>query len=79
MGASSALGGIFIYRRPMVATYEIIRQGGRDLHLISIGPALLELLLALAGCVSICEECYHGYEVFGHPYIVEEPCREGTG
>ncbi len=68
-GSVICLGGISICRRPMAATYEIIRQGKRELHLISIGPALPELLLALAGCVSICEGCYHGYEVFGHPYM----------
>ncbi len=68
-GSVLCLGGISICRRPMAATYEIIRMGFRDLHLIDIAPGMPQILLALAGSASITEACWHGYELFGHPYM----------
>ncbi len=68
-GCVLCLGGISICRRPMAATYEIMRMGLRDLHLMDVGAGLPQLLLALGGSASITEACFHGHELFGHPYI----------
>jgi len=76
-GCVLCIGGFSICRRPMAATYEIMRMGLRDLHLIDIASAMPQLLLALAGSASIAEGCYHGYEVFGHPYMWRELVERG--
>ena len=68
-GCVLCLGGISICRRPMAATYEIIRMGVKDLHLIDVASGIPQLLLALSGSASIAEACWHGYELFGHPYV----------
>jgi len=68
-GSVLCLGGISLCRRPMAAAYEIIRLGIRDLHLIDIAPGMPQILLALAGSASVVEGCWHGYELFGHPYM----------
>ena len=76
-GCVLCLGGISICRRPMAAAYEIIRMGIRDLHLIDIAPGMPQVLLALAGAASITEACWHGYELFGHPYMWRNLVEEG--
>jgi glutaconate CoA-transferase subunit A len=53
----------------MAATYEIIRMGFTDLHLIDIAPGMPQILLAITGSARVVEGCFHGYELFGHPYM----------
>jgi len=50
-GSQIAIGGFTINRNPMGLTYEIVRQGIKDLHLVchSNGQAL-DILIG-AGCV----------------------------
>jgi glutaconate CoA-transferase subunit A len=81
-GCVLCLGGISICRRPMAATYEAIRMGVKNLHLIDIAPGMPQVLLALAGSASVTEACWHGYELFGHPYMwrnIVERGPEATG
>lgn len=81
-GCVLCLGGISICRRPMAATYEIIRMGVRDLHLIDVAAGMPQILLALSGSAALTEACWHGYELFGHPYVwrsMLEKRAEATG
>lgn len=57
-----ALGGGLSHREPMALVREIIRQKRRDLHLIGSAHGIDVDLLVAAGCVSIVEESYVGFE-----------------
>ncbi len=59
-GSQIVLGGFTIVRNPMAVTYEIIRQGIKDLHIVchSHGQAL-DVLIG-AGCVKRLEIAYGG-------------------
>lgn len=59
-GAHVSLGGFTISRQTMALTYEIIRQGIRDLHItLHSGGQALDLLVG-AGCVRSVEIAYGG-------------------
>ena len=67
-GASLAVGGWTIFRTPMAAAYEIIRQGKKDLFLnCSCNGTITDLLIG-AGCIKLCEASWHGSEVYGQGY-----------
>ncbi|KKM11154.1 hypothetical protein SY88_09925 [Clostridiales bacterium PH28_bin88] len=71
-------GGWTVVRKPMGLVYELIRQGRKDLHLVS-NPGGPEIdLLVGAGCVSLTETNYIGHEVFGHPYCFRRKIEEGA-
>lgn len=57
-GSQIAIGGFTVNRNPMALTYEIVRQGVKDLHLVchSHGQSL-DILIG-AGCVSRVEIAY---------------------
>jgi len=76
-GCVLCLGGISLCRRPMAAAYEIIRLGVHDLHLIDVAAGMPQLLLALSDKVSVTEGCWHGYELFGHPYMWRNMLEKG--
>jgi glutaconate CoA-transferase subunit A len=59
-GSQIAIGGFTVTRNPMAITYEIVRQGIKDIHLVchSHGQAL-DILIG-AGCVSRLEIAYGG-------------------
>lgn len=64
-GSMMTFSGFTIWRRPMAAVYEIIRQGKRDLHLVEVNGGTHSDLLIGAGCVKIWESCWIGHELFG--------------
>ncbi|MFO7802807.1 MAG: CoA-transferase [Desulfovermiculus sp.] len=57
--------GFTIWRRPMAAIYEMIRQGKKDLHLVEVQGGTHSDLLIGAGCVKIWESCWIGHELYG--------------
>lgn len=57
-----ALGGGLSHREPMALVRELIRQRRRDLHLIGSAHGIDVDLLVAAGCVSVVEESYVGFE-----------------
>lgn len=70
-------GGWTVVRKPMGLVYELIRQGKKNLSLVS-NPGGPEIdLLVGAGCVSLTESNYIGHEVFGHPYCFRRKVEEG--
>ncbi len=60
-----ALGGMNLYRRPMAAVCEIIRNGFKHLTLLSLTSGLEADILIGAGCVKTIRSCYVGLESFG--------------
>ncbi|MGQ9723445.1 MAG: CoA transferase subunit A [Candidatus Jordarchaeum sp.] len=59
------IGGMSLYRRPMVLTREIIRQGIRDLGVLTFIAGLPTDLLIGSHCASQIRSCYVGFEIFG--------------
>lgn len=64
-GDMLTFSGFTIWRRPMAAIYEIIRQKKRDLHLVEVNGGTHSDLLIGAGCVKIWESCWIGHELYG--------------
>lgn len=64
-GDSLTFSGFTIWRRPMAAIMELIRQGKKDLHLIEVNGGTHDDMLIGAGCVKIWESCWSGHELFG--------------
>lgn len=64
-GAMLTFSGFTIWRRPMAAVYELIRQGKKELHLVEVNGGTHSDLLIGAGCVKIWESCWIGHELFG--------------
>ncbi|MGQ9556508.1 MAG: CoA transferase subunit A [Desulfurispora sp.] len=64
-GDSITFSGFTIWRRPMAAVYEIVRQRKRNLHLIEVNSGTHGEILIGAGCVKIFESCWIGHELFG--------------
>ncbi|QGU00080.1 3-oxoadipate CoA-transferase subunit A [Candidatus Syntrophocurvum alkaliphilum] len=64
-GDMLTFSGFTIWRRPMAAIYEMIRQGKKDLHLVEVNGGTHSDLLIGAGCVKIWESCWIGHELFG--------------
>lgn len=67
-GATILFGGWTVSRKPMAAVFEIIRQGKKNLHLVSNPGGPESDLLIGAGLVSISETNFIGHEVMGIPY-----------
>ncbi len=59
------IGGMSLYRRPMALTREIIRQGIRDLGILTFIAGLPTDLLIGSHCASQIRSCYVGFEMFG--------------
>lgn len=64
-GDMLTFSGFTIWRRPMAAVYEMIRQKKRDLHLVEVNGGTHSDLLIGAGCVKIWESCWIGHELYG--------------
>lgn len=64
-GDMLTFSGFTIWRRPMAAIYEVIRQKKRDLHLVEVNGGTHSDLLIGAGCVKIWESCWIGHELYG--------------
>lgn len=64
-GDMLTFSGFTIWRRPMAAVYEMIRQGKKDLHLVEVQGGTHSDLLIGAGCVKIWESCWIGHELYG--------------
>lgn len=64
-GDMLTFSGFTIWRRPMAAIYEMIRQGKKDLHLVEVNGGTHSDLLIGAGCVKIWESCWIGHELYG--------------
>jgi glutaconate CoA-transferase subunit A len=59
------IGGMSLYRRPMVLTREIIRQGIKNLRILTFIAGLPTDMLIGAHCASQIRSCYVGFEIFG--------------
>lgn len=64
-GNMLTFSGFTIWRRPMAAIMELIRQGKKDLHLVTVNGGTHDDMLAGAGCVKIWESCWVGHELYG--------------
>lgn len=64
-GAMLTFSGFTIWRRPMAAIYELIRQKKKDLHLVEVNGGTHSDLLIGAGCVNVWESCWIGHELYG--------------
>ena len=66
-GATLALGGMTLYRRPAAFVFELLRQKAppRDLTLLCFTCSYESDLLVGAGLVKRVRTCYFGFEVFG--------------
>ena len=66
-GASLALGGMTLYRRPVAFVYELLRrpQPPHNLTLMSFTSSYESDLLVGAGLVKRVRTCYFGFEAFG--------------
>ena len=66
-GATLALGGMTLYRRPAAFVYQLLRQPAppRDLTLLCFTASYESDLLVGAGLVKRVRTCYFGFEAFG--------------
>ncbi len=64
-GAMLALGGMALYRSPVAAAAEIVRQGFRQLTLLDYVAGFEGDMLVGAGCVASVRSCYFGLDVVG--------------
>lgn len=64
-GSMITFGGFTIWRRPMAAIYEMVRQGKKNLHLVEVNGGTHSEVLIGAGCVRIWESCWIGHELYG--------------
>lgn len=64
-GYMVALGGMTLYRRPVAAVAELIRQGRRDLTLLDYTAGFEGDILIGADRVSRVHSCYFGLDVLG--------------
>lgn len=64
-GDMLTFGGFTVWRRPMAAIYEMIRQKKRDLHLVEVNGGTHDDMLIGAGCVKIWESSWCGHELYG--------------
>lgn len=77
-GSMITFSGFTIWRRPMAAIYEIIRQGKKNLHLIEVNGGTHSEMLIGAGAVSIWESCWDGHELYGKlPYCLDRKIKSG--
>lgn len=64
-GQRVALGGMTLYRRPVVAALALAAAGRRDLEIVTLTGGIETDLLIGAGCVGRLRSCYTGLEVVG--------------
>lgn len=77
-GSVITFSGFTIWRRPMAAIYEMMRQGKSNLHLIEVNSGTHTEMLIGAGAVSIWESCWIGHELYGKvPYCLDRKVKSG--
>jgi glutaconate CoA-transferase, subunit A len=77
-GSMLTFSGFTIWRRPMAAIYEMIRQGKKNLHLIEVNSGSHAEMLIGAGAVSVWESCWIGHELNGKvPYCLNRKLKSG--
>ncbi|AFM01876.1 MULTISPECIES: acyl CoA--acetate/3-ketoacid CoA transferase subunit alpha [Desulfitobacterium] len=64
-GDMLTFGGFTVWRRPMAAIYELIRQKKRNLHLMEVNGGTHDDMLVGAGCVGVWESSWCGHELYG--------------
>jgi glutaconate CoA-transferase subunit A len=64
-GMRIGLGGMTLYRRPVLAAIAMGAAGLKDLELVTLTGGIETDLLIGAGCVSTLRSCYTGLEVAG--------------
>lgn len=79
-GATLALGGMTVYRRPVAFVRELLRRATppRDLTLLCFTAGYESDLLVGAGCVKTVRSCYFGLESFGFAPMFTEAAQRGT-
>lgn len=78
-GDMVTFSGFTVWRRPMAAVYEMIRQKKKDLHIVEVNSGTHTELLIGAGCVKIWESCWIGHELFGKvPHCMNRELKKGT-
>jgi glutaconate CoA-transferase, subunit A len=79
-GATLALGGMTVYRRPMGFVLELLRRQPRprDLTLLCFTAGYESDLLVGAGCVGAVRSCYFGLESFGFAPMYTDAAQKGT-
>jgi len=77
-GCTLGLGGLMLRRHPMALIREVVRQGGRDLTLMTwVGGIDLDLLVG-AGCVRRIEAAYEGLGPLGMAPNVRRAAQSGA-
>jgi glutaconate CoA-transferase, subunit A len=79
-GATIALGGMTVYRRPVGFVRELLRRAAppRDLTLLCFTAGFESDLLVGAGCVGSVRSCYFGLESFGFAPMFTEAAQKAT-
>lgn len=78
-GDTVAFGGMTLYRRPMAAVRQIVRQSARDLTLLSLMGSIEADLLIGAGCISRVRSGYLGMEFLGAAPNFRRFAEQGKG
>ena len=78
-GATLALGGMTLYRRPLAFVRALLQCASppRDLTLLSFTGGIESDLLIGAGCVGRVRSCYMGLEAFGFAPMFTKMAAEG--
>ncbi|HJV44932.1 MAG TPA: CoA-transferase [Bacillota bacterium] len=77
-GSMITFSGFTIWRRPMAAIYEMLRQGKKNLHLVEVNSGTHSELLIGAGAVANWESCWIGHELYGKtPYCLDRKIKTG--
>lgn len=79
-GATLALGGMTVYRRPVAFARALLArpQRPRDLTLLCFTAGYESDILVGGGCVSTVRSCYFGLESFGFAPMFTEAAQKGT-
>ena len=77
-GHRVALGGMTLYRRPVLAALALAAAGRTGLEIVSLTAGLETDLLIGAGCVRRVRSCYVGLEVVGFAPHFTRGVQQGT-
>lgn len=79
-GATLALGGMTVYRRPVAFARALLArpQRPRDLTLLCFTAGFESDVLVGGGCVGTVRSCYFGLETFGFAPMFTEAAQKGT-
>ena len=77
-GHRVALGGMTLYRRPVVAALALAAAGRKSLEIVTLTGGIETDLLIGTGCVRRLRSCYTGLEVVGFAPHFTRRVQEGT-